>query len=113
MICQHFYWPEIRDAVCMEVTNCDTSQCTKQFKKYGKLMVKLAVEIPWFNLCVDIIGSYFIRKIYKKENLDLTSVNMIDPVTGWFEIAQYEDKIAISIMNLVEATWLSRFPIPI
>ena len=38
---------------------------------------------------------------------------MIDPVTGWFEIAQYEDKIEISIANLVETTWLSRYPRPI
>ena len=30
MICQHFYWPDIRDAVQEEVTNCDTCQRTKQ-----------------------------------------------------------------------------------
>ena len=38
---------------------------------------------------------------------------MIDPVTGWFEITQYDDKRAISITNLVETTWLSRYPRPI
>ena len=38
---------------------------------------------------------------------------MIDPVTGWFEIAQYNDKRAISISNLVETKCLSRYPIPI
>ena len=38
---------------------------------------------------------------------------MIYPVTGWFEIAQREDKKAISIANLVETMWLSRYPIPI
>ena len=38
---------------------------------------------------------------------------MIDPVIGWFGIAQYEDKRAISIVNLVETTWLSRYPRPI
>ena len=37
---------------------------------------------------------------------------MIDPVTGWFEVTQYKNKIAISIANLVENTWLSRYPIP-
>ena len=36
---------------------------------------------------------------------------MIDPETGWFEIAQYEDKRLIPITNLVENTWLSRYPI--
>ena len=38
---------------------------------------------------------------------------MTDPVTGWFEISQYEDKRAISIGNLVETMWLYRYPIPI
>ena len=27
---------------------------------------------------------------------------MTNPITGWFEIVQYEDKIAISIEKLVE-----------
>ena len=29
---------------------------------------------------------------------------MIDPVTGWFEIAKYDNKIVISIADLVENT---------
>ena len=37
---------------------------------------------------------------------------MIDPVTGWFEIMQYNDKRAISIANLDETMWLTRYPIP-
>ena len=38
---------------------------------------------------------------------------MIDPVTEWFEIAQYNDKIVIYIANLVETTWPSIYPRPI
>ena len=38
---------------------------------------------------------------------------MIDPVTGWFEGVLYDDKGAITIANLVETTWLSRYPRPI
>ena len=38
---------------------------------------------------------------------------MIDVLTRWFEILQYEDKIAITIANLVETTLLSRYPRPI
>ena len=38
---------------------------------------------------------------------------MIDSVTGWFEVVQYDNKGAITIANLVETTWLSRYPIPI
>ena len=37
---------------------------------------------------------------------------MIDPVTVWLEITQYDDKRAILIANLVETTWLSRYPRP-
>ena len=29
---------------------------------------------------------------------------MIDPVTVWFEVIQYDDKIAITIAKLVETT---------
>ena len=38
---------------------------------------------------------------------------MIDPATGWFEIAQYNNKIALSIANLVGNRWLSIYPRPV
>ena len=37
---------------------------------------------------------------------------MIDPVTGWFEITQYNDKGAIYTASLVDTKWLSRYPRP-
>ena len=87
MICQHFYWTNIRNAVRMEVTKFDTCQRTKlSNKQYGKLTAKLAEEVPWNKLCVDLIGTYAIRTKGSKENLHLKSVTMIDPVTGCFEI---------------------------
>ena len=46
MICQHFYWPYIRDAVQKELTNFDTCQRTKKtIKKYGRLPSKESREI--------------------------------------------------------------------
>ena len=33
MFGQHFYWPDIIDAVWKEVTNCDTFQQAKQSNK--------------------------------------------------------------------------------
>ena len=80
---------------------------------YGKLPDKLAEEIPWNKLCVYLIVPYIILQKDKKENLHLKAVTMINPVTGWFEIAQHEDKRAISIANLVKNTWLYRYPRPI
>ena len=38
---------------------------------------------------------------------------MINSVTVWFEVVQYDDKRAITIANLVETTWLSRYLRPI
>ena len=37
------------------------------------------------------------RKI--KEPLILKSVTMVDPVTGWFEIIQYNENTVMSIVN--------------
>ena len=62
MIFQHLYWPDIINTVRMEVTNCDTYQRTKRSNEtYGKLTAKLAEEIPWNKICVDLIGPYVIR----------------------------------------------------
>ena len=78
-------------------------------KKYGKLPAKLPEEIPWNKIYVDLIGPYKIcRK--GKETLILKYVTMIDPVTGWFEITQYHNKKSMIIVNLVETTWLVRYP---
>ena len=38
---------------------------------------------------------------------------MIDPVTGWFEVVQYDDKRAITIENLVQTKSLYIYPRPI
>ena len=37
---------------------------------------------------------------------------MIDPVTGWLEITQYDNKRSISTANLLETKCLTRYPIP-
>ena len=37
---------------------------------------------------------------------------MIEPVTVWFEITQYENVRVISVANLVETKWLERYPSP-
>jgi hypothetical protein len=37
---------------------------------------------------------------------------MIDPVTGWFEIAEVPKKSADVVINLLDQTWLVRYPRP-
>ena len=113
MIHQHLYLPGIRKAVRKKVTKYDVCQRTKRStKKYGALPAKLAEETPWNKLYVDIIGPYKIRR-KGKEPLILKSVTMVNPVTGWCEVTQYSDKKAMTIANLVETTWLVRYPRPV
>ena len=50
------------------------------------------------------------RRKRQKENLHMKYVTIIYPVTGWFEIAQYNGEREISIANLVETKWLSKYP---
>ena len=77
-------------------------------KKYCKLPAKLAEEIPWNKLCVDIIVPYKVRR-KGRYHLILKSITIIDPVTGWSEIMQYNNKKAMVISILVETTWLVRY----
>jgi transposase InsO family protein len=37
---------------------------------------------------------------------------MIDPATSWFEIHQHGDKRAITVANIAEEEWFSRYPWP-
>ena len=48
-----------------------------------------------------------------REPLILKAITMIDPVTGWFEISQYNGKKAMTIENLVETMWLAQYPRPV
>jgi hypothetical protein len=95
------------------VSICDGCQKNKRrSKKYGKLPEKDAQAIPWDVLCVDLIGPYKIRQKGKKKPLVCKAVTMIDPATGWFEMHEWIDKESISIANIVEEQWLSRYPWP-
>ena len=69
-------------------------------------------EIPWNKLSVDLIFPFIVCRKLKKEHLNLKSITMIDPVTGWFKIMEYNNKHTIKIANLVEATWLTRYHWP-
>lgn len=112
-ISQHFYWPGLRKTVHDVCTSCHICQLTKRTKKkYGKLPMKVEDVLPWEVLCVDMIGPYKIPR-KKKKDLELWAVTMIDPATGWFEIASVPGtKRADVVANIVEQTWLNRYPWP-
>ena len=109
---QHLWWPKMRDHITNYVKICPLCQKTKRRqKKYGLLPPKEAEATPWDKLCVDLIGPYKIRR-KGKEPLICRCVTMIDPATGWFEIQQYDDKKSITVANIIEQEWFSRYPWP-
>ena len=114
--------------------NASTQQ-HKNKRKYGKLPAKTIKElVPWRTVHVDLIGPYSITAkqiqpggIIKEVELKLTCMTMVDPATGWFEIAEvpyysiedvkkdeneYIDKTSARISKIFEQTWLSRYPRP-
>ena len=110
---QHLWWGKMRDHITHTVQTCAICQRNKRrHKKYGHLPEKEAEAIPWDRLCVDLVGPYTIRQKGKKEPLIMRCVTMIDPATGWFEIHEYEDKRSISVANIIEQEWFSRYPWP-
>ena len=66
---------------------------------------------PWDTLYVDLIGPYMIPRKGKK-TLKLWCITMIDPATGWFEMAQIPNKTAAEIADITEKTWFTRYLLP-
>mgnify|MGYP003331710574 CR=1 FL=1 len=118
-IWQHFYWSSMREDIRQAVKKCHICQTTKQASSnFGHIPLKQNKGQPWETLCVDLIGPYKIprkgsdKNGKKKKDLTLWCVTMIDPVTGWFEMAKIKTKSADVIANVIELTWLNRYPWP-
>ena len=109
---QHYCWKGMRKTVTQVCKACVTCrEFKKRQSKYGKLPPKPKADaIPWHTLCIDLIGPYQFGK--GKEQFVLHCLTMIDPATGWFEIVQIPNKKAEEISNLIETTWLTRYPWP-
>ena len=113
---QHYYWKNMRQTiqrVCKACTICKKNKSHN--KKFGHVPAKEPETIPWHTLCIDLIGPYKIGKIRKPKHPEETRLHcltMIDPATSWFEIVEVPDKQADTIANLLELTWLSRYPWP-
>ena len=111
-IAQHLYWPKMREQITNYVKSCPTCQKNKRkVQKFGWLPPKEAESDPWDKLCIDLIGPYKIRR-KGQEDLICRCVTMIDPATGWFEIHEYNDKRSITVANITEQEWFSRYPWP-
>ena len=96
-IAQHFYWKYFRKTVHEVCSKCNVCQFLKRNKKrYNKLPPKEAESKPWDVLCLDLIeqNQYTPKGVGKKfqmttkngKTVNLQSVTMIGPATGWIEI---------------------------
>ena len=131
------YWKGMAsqaNSLCKRCNECQRHKPRK--RKYGQLPSRMVGDlIPWETVHVDLIGPYSVRanqfqtdgSIAQKE-LQLTCMTMIDPVTGWFEIAEVPnyiiedvknkkvlesiDKTSARISRLFDQIWLSRYPRP-
>ena len=102
----------MREQITNYVKSCPTCQKNKKkVQKFGWLPPKEAESDPWDKLCIDLIGPYKIRR-KGQEDLICRCVTMIDPATGWFEIHEYNDKRSITVANITEQEWFSRYPWP-
>ncbi len=108
---QHYCWEGLRNSIkrCNRGCAICKTQKPKQIK-YGKLVPKNPETIPWHTLCIDLIGPYTFGE--GDDKFTLLCLTMIDPATGWFEIAEVIEKRADIIANLLEFTWLTRYPWP-
>jgi RNase H-like domain found in reverse transcriptase/Reverse transcriptase (RNA-dependent DNA polymerase)/Integrase zinc binding domain len=109
---QIFTWPGLKPQVEEWCRTCHSCQLfKKQRKKYGHLPAKKAETKPWWRVNVDCIGPYPVRtptKIY-----ELRAMTMIDPATGWFEIARIINPNSDEAQRAFDSCWLARYPRPV
>jgi Integrase zinc binding domain len=110
-ITQHLIWPKLHEQVVQHVAKCKACQSYKgQKKKYRHLPVKDVEAHPWRILCGDLIGPSTVCT--KRGTQSLHAMTMFDPTTSWIEVVKIPNKRAITCANLVENTWLCRYPRP-
>ena len=101
----------MRTQVRHYVKHCHECQLSKKGRKhYGHLPPKTAETIPWARVNVDLIGEYTIKTPTKEHKL--RAMTMIDPATGWFEIAAVKDPTSDATQKILDSMWLSRYPRP-
>lgn len=108
---QHFTSNSVWDVVHQHMSACIA--CGKQkhdCQRYGHLPAKEVGVKPCQRLCIDIMGPYTVKRSDKKELKTLKCVTMTEPATGLFEVARYDDKQVITVEDIVQQSWLSRYP---
>ena len=85
-------WKGIRKDVHNHCKTCPECQLSKKAgkRKYGKLPEKKATVMRWNRVNIDLWGPATVRN---KDGSDyqVHAATMIDPSTGWFEVAPLKD----------------------
>ena len=111
----------MKQLISKTVKKCQLCQTVKRrTQSLGHVPPKQNPDaIPWHTLCIDLIGPYQLlpyakrtKDKTKKHEEQLQCLTMIDPATGWFEIASVSGKTPYQIATALEQTWLSRYPWP-
>ena len=108
-----YTWPGLRTAVKNLCKHCHTCQMFKKNgrKKYGLLPAKEAECVKWSRVNVDLWGPATIRNNGQTHKIHV--MTMIDPVTGWFEVAKLRNgPTALEAQRLLDSVWLARYPRP-
>jgi hypothetical protein len=82
------YWKGMRSTIRLITKLCRSCQVNKKRKlKYDHLPFKIVITIPWWALCVDLIGPYTLKS---KDGtvIDFMALMMISPATNWFEVEE-------------------------
>ena len=79
---------------------------TRSTERYHQRNPRRFLGTPY----IDLIGPYTFGK--DKNEAKLHCLTMIDPATGWFEIARIDNRRADYVVNVLEHTWLTRYPWP-
>ena len=105
-------WPNMRRDIERYTRTCRECQlCKKNRKKYGKLPAKQAeLSTPWNRSNVDMVGPLTVKT--DKKTYQLLVLTMIDPATGWFEVAEVPNQTAKASEEAFDDVWLSRYPRP-
>jgi len=76
---QHYTWKGMRHTVKAVCERCPTCQLNKpKNQKFGHLPAKVADEIPWDKLCIDLVGPYKIEgQFHKEEECTLHCLTML------------------------------------
>lgn len=111
-----YTWKGLRKDVkecCRPCDKCQRCKTTRKVK-YGLLPEKEGEVVKWSRVNVDLWGP---KSIVSKNGYtyQLHIMTMVDPVTGWFEMAQlYEGEAptAKRCQEILDTVWLSRYPRP-